>query len=181
VDVGGDLLGGGVAAAEHLELGVDVINVMKGDGFWGLGEDGGAVFELAVVGGDEVEEVEADVLAGGVEQGPGGGFWEVHEIAPEFIDQFEAEGDVAEHLAVELVGLGEAGLGVAVFPKLAAVVKEDAGDEEVLIELWVNGAEGAAGAGHLGDVLDQTATAGVVILAGGGGAAEALAEALDKE
>ena len=181
VDVGGEFFGGGVAAAEHFEFGVDVVDVVEGDGFGGLGEDGGAEFEGAVMGGDEVEEVEADVLGVGVEEGPGGGFREVHEVAPEFVDEFEAEGDVAEHFAVEVVGLGEAGLGVAVFPHFAAVVEEDAGDEEVAIEVGIDGAEGVGGAHHLGDVLDEAAAACVVIFAGGGSAFVAVGEAFEEE
>lgn len=179
--MGGEFFGGLVAAAEHFEFGVDVVDVVKGDGFGGFGEDRGAEFELAVVGGDEMEEVEADVLAVGVEEGPVGGFGEVHEIAPEFIDEFEAEGDVAEHFAVKIVGLGEAGLGVAVFPHFAAVVEEDAGDEEVAVEVGIDGAEGVAGAHHLGDVLDEAAAAGVVVFTGGGGAFVAVGEAVEEE
>ena len=57
VDVGGEFFGGLVAAAEHFEFGVDVVDVVEGDGFGGLGEDGRAEFEGAVMGGDEVEEV----------------------------------------------------------------------------------------------------------------------------
>jgi hypothetical protein len=52
------LVGGG----HHFEFGVDVIDVVEDDGFWGFGEDGGTELVFAVVGGDEVEEVEADII-----------------------------------------------------------------------------------------------------------------------
>ena len=140
--MGGNLFGGLVTAPKHFKFGVDVIDVVKRDGFRGFRKDRGAKLQLAVMGGDEVEKMEADVLIGRVEQGPMGSLGQFHEIAPEFVDEFESKGDVAEHFSVEIVGLGETRLGVAVLPHFAAVMEEDASDEKVAIEIGVDGAEG---------------------------------------
>ena len=128
----------------------------------------------AVVGGDEVKEMEADEFVGRLEQRPGGSGFGVEHVSPEFVDDLESEGDVTEHLSGEVVRLGEAGLGVAVFPELAAVVKKDAGEEQVSIEVGIDAVQGHGRAHHLGDVLDETSAPGVVIVPCGGGAAEAL-------
>lgn len=53
-----------IGGEHHFEFGVDVVDVVEDDGFRGFGEDGGAVLVFAVVGSDEVEEVEADVFGG---------------------------------------------------------------------------------------------------------------------
>ena len=97
-------------------------------------------------------------------------------MTPELIDEFDAEGDVAEEFAWFGVGHVEAVGGEAVFPELAAVVEEDPGDDEVAIDHGVGGADGGGGAHHLGDVFDETAASGVMVFAGGAGAAEAFAE-----
>jgi hypothetical protein len=136
-----NLFGGLVTAPKHFKFGVDVIDVMKSDGFGGFGEDRGAKFKLTVMCGDKVEKMQSDVLTGRVKEGPVGGIGELHEVTPEFVDKFEAEGDVAEHFSVEIVGLGEASLGVAVLPHFAAVMEENASDEEVAIEIGIDGAE----------------------------------------
>lgn len=171
-DGGGRLVGG----EHHFEFGVDVIDVMEDDGFRGFGEDWGAVLVFAVMGADEVEEVEADLFGGGGEVLPWGVGGGVGELTPEPIDEFDAEGDVAEEFAGFGVGHVEAVGGEAVFPELAAVVEEDSCDDEVAVELGVGGADGGGGAHHLGDVFDETAAAGVMVFAGGSGAAEAFAE-----
>lgn len=99
---------------------------------------------------------------------------------PEFVGEFDAEGDVAEHFAVNADVLGEAAFGVVVFPKFAAVVEEDAGGDEVAVEFRIDSADGGGGAHHLGDVFDESAAAGVVVFLGGGGAAEAVFELGDE-
>ncbi|SDT97611.1 hypothetical protein SAMN05444156_1196 [Verrucomicrobium sp. GAS474] len=174
VDAGGDLGFFGEGAAEHFDAGVEVVEVVEGPGFGGAGGDGGAVFALAVVGGDEVEEVEADGFGGGLVAGGGGEFefGVVLEGAPEVVGEFDADGDVAHEFSDEGVGHEEALGLVVVFPEFAAVVEEDAEDDEVPVEVGVDGAEGLGAADHLGDVFDEAAAAGVVVVAGGGGAAE---------
>jgi hypothetical protein len=140
--MGCNLFGGLVTTPKHFKFGVDVINVVERDGFRGFREDRGAEFQLSVMGGDEVEKMKAHVLTGRVKEGPVGGLGELHEVTPEFVDEFEPEGDVAEHFSVKIVGLGETSLGVAVLPHFAAVMEEDASDEEVAIEVGIDGAEG---------------------------------------
>lgn len=88
---------------------------------------------------------------------------------------------MSEHFAVEEVELLEAFFGVGIFPEFSAVVKEDGGDEEVVVEVGVDGGDGVCGAHHLGDVFDDAAAAGVVVFFGGGGAAEAVAVVVDEE
>ena len=63
-DVAADGGGGLIGGEHHFEFGVDVVDVVEDDGLRGFGEDGGAVLVFAVVGSDEVEEVEADVFGG---------------------------------------------------------------------------------------------------------------------
>jgi hypothetical protein len=165
-----------IGGEHHFEFGVDVIDVVEDDGFRGFGEDGGAELVFAVVGSDEVEEVEADVFGRRLEVLPWGVGWGFGELTPEPIDEFDAEGDVAEEFAGFGVGHVEAVGGEAVFPEFAAVVEEDSCDDEVAIYHLVGGADGGGGAHHLGDVFDETAASGVMVFAGGSGAAEAFAE-----
>lgn len=88
---------------------------------------------------------------------------------------------MAHHFAREIVELVEAGFGVGVFPEFSAVVEENAGDEEVLVEVGVSDGNGFGGAHHLSDVFDEAATAGVVVFASGSGAAEAVTEFFEEE
>lgn len=180
VDAGGEFGGAFVGHAEHLEFGIEVVDVVKGERFGSPRKGGGAEFELAVVGGDEVEEMETDVFAGGLEGEPVFGGVGVEEVAPEFVDEFDAEGDVAEHFAVEGEVLSEAGFGILVFPELADVVEKDTSDEEIFVEARVDGADGAGGAHHLSDVLEEASAPGVVVFLGGGSTAKAVAELIDE-
>ena len=67
VDSGGDLLRALVGHAEHFKFGIEVVDVVEGKRFRGAGEGRRSELELAVVGGDEVEEVEAEDKDGSVE------------------------------------------------------------------------------------------------------------------
>lgn len=128
-----------------------------------------------VVAGDEMKEVQASFLVRRRERVPifvGVG---IEQIAPEFIDEFDAERDVAKHFAMDAVDLSEAKFRVGIFPKFAAVMKEDAAEEEVAIELRVDRRDGSGRAHHLSDVFDESASARVVIAFGRGGAGEAFA------
>lgn len=138
---------------------------MQGVRFWGARERGGAELVGSVMGGHEVEEVQADVLGAGIEVLPLIEF----EISPKFIEQFETERDVAHHFSVEGLDLVEASLGIGVFPELAAVVEKDARDEEVAIEFRVDRVQGQCAAHHLGDVFYEAASARVVVFFRGGG------------
>ena len=145
---------------------------MEGVCLGGFREDGGAELELAVVAGDEVEQVQADVLVAGLAGCEGFEFRGAHQVVPELVRQLDAERDVAEHLAVFRVDLAEAFLGVAVFPELAAIVEKHAGDHQVAVEFRVETGDRVCGAHHLRDVLHQPAAAGMMVFPGGGGAAE---------
>lgn len=177
-DVGGDFGGGGEGGPDHFEFGVEVVDEVEGEGLGGFGLDGSTEFEFAVVGGDEVEEVEADGFVFGGEVFPG--FALVGEVVPEAVDEFESDDDVAEHFAVELDGEVEAIFGRAGFPEFAGVVEKDAGEEEIAVEFGVGLADGMGRAEHLGDVGDESAAAGMVEGAGGGGALEARGVELEK-
>ena len=85
----------GVGVAEHFEFGVEVVDVVEGEGLGRARQHGRAEFVLAVVAADEVEQVQAGLLGGGFEIGPVGGFRRFQQVAPEFVDQFDAERDVA--------------------------------------------------------------------------------------
>jgi len=61
------------------------------------------------------------------QRGPTGCFGGGEEVVPEFVDQFDAERDVAKHFAVEAVDLREAVFGVGIFPEFSAVVKKHTG------------------------------------------------------
>jgi len=174
VDAGAVLLGEllifAVGVVEHFKFGVEVVDVMEGEGFWGAWKGGRSEFVSAVVGSDEVEEMKEEEVVVGAEVIPGGVLFE--EFTPEVAADLHAEGDVAEHFTFEGVVLGERGGVVGVFPEFPAVMEKDADVEEVEVERGVSGGEGVGAAHHLGDVLDKAAAAGVVVFAGGGGAAE---------
>ena len=62
-----------------------------------------------------------------------------------------------------------------VFPELAGVVKKNPGNEQIAVQSGIKLRHLLRDAHHLGGVLDQAAAPGVMIVAGRGGAAEALA------
>ena len=76
---------------------------------------------------------------------------------------------------MDAVDLAEAVFRIRVFPKLAAIMEEDTGKDEIAVEFRIDGTQRVGGTHHLGDVLDEAATAGVVVFPSGGGTAEAVA------
>ena len=62
VDVVGEFRARLVGHGAHFHLGVEVIDVVEGEGFWGLWDDGGAKVELSVVAGNQVEKVNPHVF-----------------------------------------------------------------------------------------------------------------------
>ena len=87
---------------------------------------------------------------------------------------------MADHFAALIEGHAEAGLGQMIFPKLAGVVEENAGDEQVEIQVGIKRRDLRRDAHHLRGVLDQAAAAGVMITAGAGGVAETRAVLRDE-
>lgn len=170
-----------VGHAEHFKFGIEVVDVVEGKRFRGAREGGRAELQLSVVGGDEVEEVETNVVACGIKGEPALGCVPVEEVAPEFVDEFDAERNVSEHFAMEGNVLGKARLRVLILPELATVVKEDASDKEVLVEARVDGADRAGTSHHLGNVFQESPATGMVILFGCRGPTEAFAELVEKE
>ena len=74
----------------------------------------------------------------------------------------------------------ESTFGKRVFPKLAAIVKQNAGEQKIEIELRIERRDRHRDAHHLRGVLDQTTAPRVMIIAGRSRAAETLAEFLQK-
>src|SRR5213076_3215273 len=62
-----------------------------------------------------------------------------------------------------------------IFPELSGIVKQNAGDEQVEIELRIKRRDHYRHPHHLGDVLDEPAAARVMIRTRAGGAAKTLA------
>ena len=119
----------GVGHREHFEFCVEVVDHVERDGFGGFGFDGGAELQLAVMRGDEVKEVQADILRGGFE-----GFPVIErEFSPERIYHLDADRDMSEEFATEFARDAKTRFGRAHFPKFAAIVEKDSGEEEVTI------------------------------------------------
>ena len=98
------------------------------------------------------------------------------EFTPEFVHEFEAQGNMPKHFAMKKVKLIEATLRVGVFPELAAVVKEDSSYDKVASECVLYRAHSGGTSHHLGDMFDQSASSGMVISPGRSGATEAFAK-----
>ena len=71
-------------------------------------------------------------------------------------------------------------LRVAIFPQLPAVVKQTPGQQKITVQPRICLADGRGRAHHPRYVLHQSATAGVMVGAGGGGALEAFPELLNE-
>ena len=127
-----------------------------------------------MVRGDEVQEVQTDILRGGFESFP---IFE-REFSPERIHDLDADRNVAEQFATEFARNSKTRLRGAHFPKFAAIVEKHSGEKEVAVEHGIGRANGIGGAHHLARVPEQTASVGVVVVAGGGGALEAGSEIL---
>jgi len=168
-----------VTHGEDFEFGVEIIDLMQGDGFGCFGNDGGAKFVRAVMGDDEMEKMEAHLFGGRLKIGPGVELG--LKFAPEGIDEFDADGDVTEEFAAFVEGDVEAVFGDMIFPKFAAVVEQGAGEQQVAVEHGINRGESVGGAHHLRGVFDETAASGVVNEAGTCAASETGAEFFEKK
>ncbi len=67
VDSWGDFRLAGVGHGEHFQLGIEIVDHVQRDGFGGFGFDGGAELQFPMVGGNKVQEVQADIFRGGNE------------------------------------------------------------------------------------------------------------------
>ena len=167
-DAGGDFVLFVVGTEDHFQAGIEIVDVVEGEGFGGFGLDGGSVLELSVMGGDEVQEMQANVFGGWLQGFPLIG----HDFTPKGVDEFDADADVAEELAAEFPRDVEALLGRAHFPQLAAVVEERAGQEQVAVQAWIHDGNRVRSFHHLRGVAQQTSAEGMVIAPGSGGSAE---------
>ena len=70
----------------------------------------------SVVAADEVEQVEPGGFGGWLERSPIRGIGGVEEIAPQFVDQLNADGNVTEHFAVQAVNLRKTLFGIGILP-----------------------------------------------------------------
>ena len=114
-----------------------------------------AELQFAVVGREQMEQVQAHVLAGRLQGGPGRGLLRGEHFAPERIHQFDADGDVAEHFPALVEGHGKAIRRQGVFPQFSRIVKEHSGDEQIGVERGVGRRDRQRRAHHLRHVLDQ--------------------------
>src|ERR1019366_5506917 len=131
--------------------------------FRGHGQFGRAELVLAVVAEDHVLDQHAQLLR---ETGQGGDLLAQHSLR---------DGDVSNHLAFE--GVAEGG-SPAQFAHLADVVEDGAGDQQVRVDLGVEGRGCAADAHQGDDVLQQASDPGVVQHLGGGSGAVGCANGL---
>ena len=63
------------------------------------------------------------------------------EFAPEHVDQFDANGKMAQKLPSFLRFDAEPTLGRAGFPQFSRIVKKDARNHEVTVDFWVDSAK----------------------------------------
>ena len=172
VDTGAEFAGGTVSGAQHLKLGIQIVDVVKHEGFRGAWEGRRSECKFAVVTQDEVEKVQTHLVVRWCKLAPRFRLLGSHKFLPEVVDHLEPQWDVAHHFAEEAHVLGEAGLRVVVLPQFAAVVEEDADKKKVPVEIRVDGTYRCRATHHLGHVLNEAAPARVVVSPGGGGAAE---------
>jgi len=88
---------------------------------------------------------------------------------------------VAEQFSDLGVGRFESLVLVNVFPELAAVVKEHAGQEQIPVQRGINPADRVGGSHHLGDVFHQSAPPCMVVVARRRRSPEPLAEPVQVE
>src|SRR5437899_12798501 len=118
--------------------------------------------------------METDVLRRGHEIFPSACILHA-EFSPERIDQLKADGDMAHELAAFIVAHVETIFGHLVFPQFSAIVKQNAGQQKIGVQLWIEWRDLPCDAHHLGGVLDQSATARMMIIAGSSGATKPIA------
>lgn len=148
-----------VSGGKHFEAGVDVVDEVEESGLRGFGFDRGSILELAMMGSDQVEEVQADVLRGGCERFP---FLD-REFSPKGIDEFDSDGDVAEEFAPDFARHLKAQLRWAHFPELSRIVEQNPGKKEIPIQVGIDPAQGGCGAHHLRGMPEQSAAVCVVV------------------
>ena len=109
-----------VGREEHLHPGIDIVDEVKQGRLRSLGEHGRAKFQLSMVGGDQMKDVESDILRGGGELLPPF----LREITPEGIHQFDADREVTEKFASEFRSDTKSTLRWAGLPKLTRVMEK---------------------------------------------------------
>ena len=180
IDPRGNLLGGLVASEHHFQLGVDVVHMVKSDGLRGAGKDRRSEFMGAVMRSDEMQKVEPHVFVVRSQLRPLLGLFRVHQVAPHLIDELHADRDVAKQFPAGGKGHRKTRFGERVFPEFSAIVKKDADEKKIAIELWVGVADLVRRSHHLGDMLDESASASVVVFSCCSGAPKLLAINFDE-
>ena len=103
-----------------------------------LGQDRGTKLQLPVVGGDQMEEMQAHLLGGGGELLPA----LLGEIPPDRVHQFDPDREMAEEFTPEFRHNAEPTLRRAGLPELARVVEEDTRDDQIPVKFRIDTAEG---------------------------------------
>ena len=76
---------------------------------------------------------------------------------------------MADHFALLVKRHAETGFGQIIFPKLAGIVEENPGDQQIKVEIGIKRRDLRGDPHHLGGVLEQAAAARVMIGARTGG------------
>ena len=172
----GELVGVLVGHGEHFIFGIEVVDMMQGKSLRSCRQSGGTEFPGPVVAGDEVEKVEANQVAGRLQGRPCRGLAGIQSFSPELVNHFDPEGDMPHHFSVEGEGLGEACFRVVVLPEFSAVMEENACNEKIFVEVGIGATDCGGSSHHLGHVLHQSSSSGMVVAPGSCGPAEAIAE-----
>src|SRR5580765_6064097 len=102
------------------------------------------------------------------------------EPLPQRIDELESDRNVADQFTKLVVAHNETGFGELVFPKLTRVVKENARDQKIKVQLGIERRDGPGYAHHLRGVLDETPAPSMMIFASCCGATKSVAPFVDE-
>jgi hypothetical protein len=153
---------------DAVELGVEVVEEMEGDGLKGHGEFGAAEFILAVMADDEVlepqQQFRREFFLG-----------ESFGLGDFVFDGADDHDDVADELA--FVAVAEFAV-VSELIDFAGVVQEGAEEEQIAVELGIERSDDAADFHQTDDVGQEAAAVGVVVFDSGGGGGELAHEVL---
>src|ERR1700704_1741016 len=125
---------------------------------------------------NQVEQVKPDFFGGGRKVFP---FFQ-RKFAPEGVDEFYADADMAKQFAAQIARDLKADFRRTHLPHFAAIVNEDTREQEVAVERGINHAQCAGCSHHLRSVAKQAAAKGMVVVPSRGSAAKPRSKFLEE-